>query len=64
MFFSTEHAASWYSWTEPIILALIFANAVFLTTQAWRSVYVYERIDGYFKTWEDYALFVLFCIFT
>ncbi|ELU41285.1 ion transport domain-containing protein [Rhizoctonia solani AG-1 IA] len=50
--------------TEPIILVLIFANAVFLTTQAWRSVYVHERVDGYFKTWEDYGLFVLFCIFT
>ncbi|CAE6352806.1 unnamed protein product [Rhizoctonia solani] len=53
-----------WTWTEPIILVLIFANAVFLTTQAWRSVYVYERVDGYFKTWEDYGLFVLFCIFT
>ncbi|KAG8696198.1 calcium channel protein, partial [Ceratobasidium sp. 394] len=53
-----------WTWTEPIILALIFANAVFLTTQAWRSVYVFGRIDGYFKTWEDYALFILFCIFT
>ncbi|CAE6501684.1 unnamed protein product [Rhizoctonia solani] len=53
-----------WTWTEPIILVLIFANAVFLTTQAWRSVYIYERVDGYFKTWEDYGLFVLFCIFT
>ncbi|KAG8724518.1 calcium channel protein, partial [Ceratobasidium sp. 395] len=53
-----------WTWTEPIILALIFANAVFLTTQAWQSVYVFDRIDGYFKTWEDYALFILFCIFT
>ncbi|CAE6438713.1 unnamed protein product [Rhizoctonia solani] len=57
-------AALLWPWTEPIILVLIFANAVFLTTQAWRSVYVYERVDGYFKTWEDYGLFVLFCIFT
>lgn len=53
-----------WTWTEPIILVLIFANAAFLTTQAWRSVYVYGRVDGYFKTWEDYGLFVLFCIFT
>ncbi|QRW09988.1 ion transport domain-containing protein [Ceratobasidium sp. AG-Ba] len=53
-----------WTWTEPIILVLIFANAVFLTTQAWYSVYVREREDGYFKMWEDYALFILFCIFT
>ncbi|KAF8752940.1 Ion transport protein [Rhizoctonia solani] len=37
-----------------------FRKRGILTTQAWRSVYVHERVDGYFKTWEDYGLFVLF----
>lgn len=51
-------------WTEPLILLLIFVNAVVLIAQAHRSVFVVGREDGFFKTWEDYVLFVLFVIFT
>lgn len=51
-------------WTEPTILLLIMADAVILAIQAHRSVFVTPRTDGYFKTWEDYALFGLFVIFT
>ncbi|KAG8944623.1 calcium channel protein [Tulasnella sp. 424] len=53
-----------WRWTEPIILLLIMVNAVVLTIQAHRSVFVNGREDGFFGTWEDYALFVLFIIFT
>ncbi|KIO32428.1 hypothetical protein M407DRAFT_214388 [Tulasnella calospora MUT 4182] len=53
-----------WRWTEPIILLLIMFNAVVLTIQAHRSVFETGREDGFFKTWEDYALFVLFNIFT
>ncbi|KAG9050174.1 calcium channel protein [Tulasnella sp. UAMH 9824] len=53
-----------WRWTEPIILLLIMFNAVVLTIQAHRSVFETGREDGYFKTWEDHALFILFIIFT
>ncbi|KAG9016762.1 calcium channel protein [Tulasnella sp. 427] len=53
-----------WRWTEPIILLLIMFNAVVLTIQAHRSVFIVGREDGFFHTWEDYALFVLFIIFT
>ncbi|KAG6896194.1 hypothetical protein C0992_009767 [Termitomyces sp. T32_za158] len=61
-----------YSWTEPIILVLIIINAVVLTIQAALPLTlstsdgtaVPPRIKGYFHSWEDYALFVLFIIFT
>ncbi|KAG8940098.1 calcium channel protein, partial [Tulasnella sp. 408] len=53
-----------WRWTEPIILLLIMFNAVVLTIQAHRSVFETGREDGFFKTWEDYALFILFIIFT
>lgn len=55
-----------WAWTEPCILALIVANIVVLTIQAAPSTYIYPvyRGPGYFHTWEDYALFVLFSIFT
>ncbi|KAG9004060.1 calcium channel protein [Tulasnella sp. JGI-2019a] len=54
-----------WRWTEPLILLLILADAVILTIQAHKALDVFPRItNGFFKTWEDYALFVLFVIFT
>ncbi|KAG6861044.1 hypothetical protein C0995_004545 [Termitomyces sp. Mi166 len=61
-----------YPWTEPIILVLIIVNAVVLTLQATLPLTlstsdgtaVPPRIKGYFHSWEDYALFALFIIFT
>lgn len=53
-----------FRWTEPVILLLIMADAIVLIFQASRSVFISPRPDGYFKTWEDYALFGLFIIFT
>ncbi|CAA7264458.1 unnamed protein product [Cyclocybe aegerita] len=58
--------------TEPIILILIIANAVILTIQAFTSLTLPTangptlppRVKGYFHSWEDYALFALFIIFT
>ncbi|KDQ07800.1 hypothetical protein BOTBODRAFT_591897 [Botryobasidium botryosum FD-172 SS1] len=57
------HMMIW-RWTEPIILLLIFANAIILTIQSGRSVFTHPRPNGYFNEWEDYALFVLFILFT
>ncbi|KAG5719750.1 hypothetical protein E4T56_gene18575 [Termitomyces sp. T112] len=59
-------------WTEPIILVLIIINAVILTIQAAfpltlstsNGTSIPPRIKGYFHSWEDYTLFVLFVIFT
>ncbi|TFK68921.1 hypothetical protein BDN72DRAFT_646515 [Pluteus cervinus] len=58
-----------HQWTEPIILVLIIINAVVLTIQASRSSTLPSNgspssVDGYFHSWEDYALFGLFIIFT
>ncbi|KAE9397917.1 hypothetical protein BT96DRAFT_1020456 [Gymnopus androsaceus JB14] len=63
-----------YPWTEPIILLLIIVNAVVLTLQAATPETLPggaadgdaspPAIKGYFHAWEDYALFVLFIIFT
>lgn len=55
-----------HRWTEPIILCLIVANVVVLTFQGARSLDTAPdlREDGFFRTWEDYALFVLFILFT
>jgi len=56
--------------TEPTILALIIANAVVLIIQSARSLTLPDpdeppsRVRGYFHTWEDWALFGLFIIFT
>jgi len=54
------------SWTEPLILLLIIANVVILTIQSTPNVYKHPRPAhaGYFHTWEDYALFVLFTLFS
>lgn len=56
-------------WTEPLILLLIFANAVMLSLQARHALFPSEDgtsppIKGYFHEWEDTALFALFIIFT
>ncbi|KAF8146237.1 Ion transport protein-domain-containing protein [Mycena galopus ATCC 62051] len=56
-----------YPWTEPIILVLIILNAVLLTIQSAQSLTLATPptvYKGYFRTWEDFALFVLFIIFT
>lgn len=61
-----------YPWTEPVILLLIVLNAVVLTIQAFPSLTLPTangptlppHIQGYFHTWEDYALFALFVVFT
>jgi hypothetical protein len=54
-----------FSGTEPIIILLIILNVVVLTSQAARNVYNFPRpSSGYFFTWEDYVLFVLFLLFT
>ncbi|KAG8926488.1 calcium channel protein, partial [Tulasnella sp. 417] len=53
-----------WRWTEPVILLLVMFNAVVLAIQAHRSVFDAGRAGVFFKTWEDYALFTLFIIFT
>ncbi|KAI0031009.1 Ion transport protein-domain-containing protein [Vararia minispora EC-137] len=56
-----------YPWTEPVILLLIIANAIILTIQGARTLTVENApssVKGYFHTWEDYALFALFVVFT
>ncbi|KAF7334437.1 hypothetical protein MVEN_02273100 [Mycena venus] len=56
-----------FPWTEPIILVLIILNAVLLTIQSSRSLTLANPpavYKGYFQSWEDVALFVLFIIFT
>ncbi|KAG6837569.1 hypothetical protein H0H93_006983 [Arthromyces matolae] len=61
-----------HPWTEPVILVLIIINAVVLSIQAAPALTLSTsdgsvlppRIKGYFHSWEDYALFVLFIIFT
>lgn len=60
------------SLTEPFILILIILNAIILTIQAFPSLTLPTangptlppKIKGYFHTWEDYALFALFIVFT
>ncbi|KAI0822128.1 Ion transport protein-domain-containing protein [Trametes gibbosa] len=62
-----------YTWTEPVILFLIILNGLVLTIQASRPHALPEDwpddtppppVVGYFHRWEDYVLFVLFCLFT
>lgn len=50
---------------DPLIFLLIILDAVILTIQSSKSVWDSPRpTKGYFHTWEDWALFILFCIFT
>ncbi|KAJ6452267.1 Ion transport protein-domain-containing protein [Mycena sanguinolenta] len=56
-----------YPWTEPIILVLIILNAILLTIQSSRSLTLTDPptvYKGYFHAWEDFALFILFVVFT
>ncbi|KIM51695.1 hypothetical protein SCLCIDRAFT_33242 [Scleroderma citrinum Foug A] len=59
-----------HSYSEPIILTLILATAIILVIQASRTVVLPltqlspPPQQGYFQTWEDYALFVLYILFT
>ncbi|CAK5278246.1 unnamed protein product [Mycena citricolor] len=56
-----------YPWTEPIILLLIISNAVLLVIQSSRTLTLSDpplTVRGYFHSWEDYALFALFVVFT
>ncbi|KAH9475037.1 Calcium-channel protein cch1 [Psilocybe cubensis] len=58
--------------TEPMILILIVLNAAVLTAQAFPSLTLPTAngpalppiVKGYFHSWTDYVLFVLFIVFT
>ena len=54
------------SYTEPFILLLILFNAIVLVIQSARAVFLdsNQPSPGYFQTWEDYTLFVLFVLYT
>jgi hypothetical protein len=50
---------------DPLIFLLIILDAVILTIQSSRSVWDFPRpTKGYFHSWEDWGLFILFSIFT
>ena len=62
-------------WTEVIIFLLIIVNALVLTIQSAPSLTLPDAaggaqnpmptpVRGYFHTWEDYALFVVFVVYT
>ncbi|GAA5981675.1 hypothetical protein JCM10908_004562 [Rhodotorula pacifica] len=52
-------------WTEPVILLLIILQVIVQTIRSSYSVYTHPRpTKGYFHTWEDVVLFVIFCAFT
>jgi hypothetical protein len=52
-------------WTEPCILLLIIVNALVLTIQAARELFITDPFPhGGLKTWEDVVLFSLFVVFT
>ena len=55
-------------WTEPLILVLIIINVVVLTIQSARSLTLPSNgtitSQGYFHTWEDFALFAIFAVYT
>ncbi|ODO05658.1 hypothetical protein I350_04717 [Cryptococcus amylolentus CBS 6273] len=53
-----------FPWTEPCILLLIIANAVVLAIQAAPALNEPRQDDGYFQSWEDYALLIFFTLFT
>lgn len=58
-------ALAW-TWTEPLLLLLIILDIVVLTIQSAPSTYDHPRYrgPGYFHKWEDFVLFVLFCLFS
>ena len=53
-------------WTEPIVLLLILVNVVVLTLQSVQGVYDHPRPTGggYFHSWQDLVLFILFIAFS
>lgn len=52
-------------WTDPIIVLLILANLIILIIQAAPPMFTPRTMGGgYFRGWEDYALLILFIIFT
>lgn len=52
------------SYTEPTILILIITNTVVLAIQSAEPLNT-PRVDtGYFQSWEDLVLLVLFAVFT
>ncbi|GAA6010255.1 hypothetical protein JCM11491_005413 [Sporobolomyces phaffii] len=52
-------------WTEPIILLLIVFSVVVQTIQSSYNVHKSPRpASGFFHSWEDYALFVIFICFS
>ncbi|ORY24315.1 high-affinity cell membrane calcium channel [Naematelia encephala] len=50
--------------TEPVILMMIIANVVVLAIQSARGLNEPREDTGYFQSWEDVVLLVLFSIFT
>ncbi|KAK4699887.1 hypothetical protein P7C70_g6370, partial [Phenoliferia sp. Uapishka_3] len=51
--------------TEPAILLCIILSVIIMTIQTAPNVYLHARpTKGYFHHWTDYALFVLFVIFS
>jgi hypothetical protein len=50
--------------TEPIILLLIIANVIILSIQAADPLNEPRPGNGYFHSWEDYAILGLFGVFT
>lgn len=59
-----------YSYSDPILLLLILLTAVVFVVQASRTILLPADQStpspqvGYFHVWEDYALFVLYILFT
>lgn len=51
-------------WTESFILALIILYAVILTIQSSEPLYTPRPGDGYFHSWADWAILIIFTIFT
>ena len=51
-------------WVEPLILAMIVFSVVLFVIQSAPDVYVSPRKPGYFDYWVDYALLVVFGVFT
>ncbi|KAF8509855.1 Ion transport protein-domain-containing protein [Hysterangium stoloniferum] len=55
-----------YPYTEPLILFLILFNAIILIIQSARAIFIdtTQQSRGYFQSWEDHVLFILFIFYT
>ncbi|KAF6838429.1 calcium channel subunit cch1 [Colletotrichum musicola] len=53
-----------HPFTEPFILILIILQAVLLAIEAAPDVFIHPRPDGWGVTWIDWAMLVLFIVFT